>query len=151
MQYPMILLIFVEKYVNINQSVKVWFCNMLLCNRLKQFRKYNNLDCKLLADALGITEEEYKDFESNKATPTIDIIKTLCVLYKVTLDEFYGNTPRLSLHSEKNNIVFDDVDENILKMSDLSWEEAQLILCYRKKSGDDKEAIIKRVLETENE
>ncbi len=146
MQYPIILLIFVEKYVSINQRVKVWFFDML-CNRLKQFRKYNNLDCKVLADILGITEEEYKNFESNKATPTIDIIKTLCVLYKVTLDEFYGNTPRLSLHSEENNIVFDDVDENILKMSDLSWEEAQLILYYRTKSGDDKETIIKKILE----
>ena len=142
----MILLIFVENCVSINLRVKVWFCEML-CNRMKQFREYNNLDYKLLADVLGITEEEYMDFESNKATPTIDIIKTLSAFYKVTIDEFYGYTPRLTLHNTENEIVFDDVSENILKMADLSWEEAQLILYYRTKSGDKKEEIIKKILE----
>ena len=118
----------------------------MLCNRLRQFREYNNLDCKLLADVLGITEEEYKDFESNKTAPTIDIIETLAVFYKVTIDEFYGNTPRFALHSEENSIVFDEVDKNTLKMADLSWDEARLILYYRKHKGD-KDEIIKKILE----
>ena len=143
------MLIFVEKYVKIIQRAKVWFSNMLLCSRLKQFRKYNNLDSKLLAEILGITEEEYKDLEANKATPTIDMIETLAFVYKVTVDEFYGSAPRLSLHNEENEMVFDDVEESILKMSDLSWEEARLILYYRTKSGDEKEAIVKMVLENE--
>ncbi len=143
----MILLIFVEMYVKITQRAKVWFDDMLLCNRLKQFRKYNKLDCKLLAEILGISEEEYKDLEANKATPTIDMIQTLSMLYKVTIDEFYGNAPRLSLHSEENNMIFDDVDETTLKMADLSWEEAQLILYYRTKNGEEKEELIKMLLE----
>lgn len=120
---------------------------MLLCHRMKQFREYNNLDCKMLAEVLGITENEYKDFESNKVTPTIDIITTLAKLYKVTVDEFYGNTPRLSLHSQEHDMLFDDVSENTLKMSDLSWEEAQLILYYRAHKDDDDDEIIKKLLE----
>ncbi len=120
---------------------------MLLCHRMKQFREYNNLDCKILAEVLGITENEYKDFESNKVTPTIDIITTLAKLYKVTVDEFYGNTPRLSLHSQEHDMLFDDVSENTLKMSDLSWEEAQLILYYRAHKDDDDDEIIKKILE----
>ena len=120
---------------------------MLLCHRMKQFREYNNLDCKMLAEVLGITENEYKDFESNKVTPTIDIITALAKLYKVTVDEFYGNTPRLSLHSQEHDMLFDDVSENILKMSDLSWEEAQLILYYRAHKDDDDDEIIKKLLE----
>lgn len=119
----------------------------MLCNRMKQFREYNKLDCKLIADLLGITENEYKAFESNKAIPTIDIITQLSVFYKVTIDEFYGYTPRLTLHSSENDLVFDDVSENILKMSDLSWDEAQLILYYRAHKGDDNDEIIKRILE----
>ena len=119
----------------------------MLCNRMKQFREYNKLDCKLIADLLGITENEYKAFESNKAIPTIDIITKLSVFYKVTIDEFYGYTPRLTLHSSENDLVFDDVSENILKMSDLSWDEAQLILYYRAHKGDDNDEIIKRILE----
>ncbi len=118
----------------------------MLCNRLKQFREYNKLDCKLLAEVLGISENEYTDFENNKATPTIDIITRLAAFYKVTVDEFYGYTPRLSIHSKEEEILFDDVSENILKMSDLSWDEARLILYYRThNSGDDE--IIKKILE----
>lgn len=143
----MILLIFVEMYVKITQRAKVWFDDMLLCNRLKQFRKYNKLDCKLLAEILGISEEEYNDLEANKATPTIDMIQTLSMLYKVTVEEFYGSTPRLSLHSEENDMTFEDVDENTLKMADLSWDEAQLILYYRTKNGKEKEDLVKKILE----
>lgn len=119
----------------------------MLCNRMKQFREYNKLDCKLVAEVLGISENEYKDFENNKASPTIDIITTLAKFYKVTVDEFYGYTPRLSLHSEENEIQFDDVSENILKMSDLSWDEAQIILYYRAHKNDDDDEIIKKILE----
>lgn len=119
----------------------------MLCNRMKQFREYNKLDCKLVAEVLGISEKEYKDFENNKALPTIDIITTLSKFYKVTIDEFYGYTPRLSLHSEENEIQFDDVSENILKMSDLSWDEAQIILYYRAHKNDDDDEIIKKILE----
>ena len=118
----------------------------MLCNRMKQFREYNKLDCKLVAEVLGISENEYKNFENNKALPTIDIITTLSKFYKVTIDEFYGYTPRLSLHSEENEIQFDDVSENILKMSDLSWDEAQIILYYRAHKNDDDDEIIKKIL-----
>ena len=121
----------------------------MLCNRMKQFREYNKLDYNLVAEVLGITEQEYKDFESNKKMPTIDIITNLAALYKVTVDEFYGYTPRLSLHSEENDIIFDDVGENLLKMSDLSWDEAQLILYYRAHKDEDDE-IIKKILEKED-
>lgn len=119
----------------------------MLCNRMKQFREYNKLDCKLVAEVLGISENEYKDFENNKALPTIDIITTLSKFYKVTVDEFYGYTPRLSLHSEEIEIQFDDVSESILKMSDLSWDEAQIILYYRAHKNDDDDEIIKKILE----
>ena len=119
----------------------------MLCNRMKQFRQYNKLDCKLVAEVLGISENEYKDFENNKALPTIDIITTLSKFYKVTVDEFYGYTPRLSLHSQENEIQFDDVSENILKMSDLSWDEAQIILYYRAHKNDNDDEIIKKILE----
>lgn len=123
----------------------------MLCNRMKQFREYNNLDCKLIAEVLGIDEQEYKDFESNKSQPSIDIITTLSKFYKVTVDEFYGYTPRLTLHSKENEMHFDDVSENILKMSDLSWDEAQLILYYRTHKEDDNDEIIKKILQKENE
>ena len=122
---------------------------MLLCHRIKQFREYNNLDCKMLAEVLGISEDEYRDYESNKSTPTIDTIEKLAKLYKVSVNEFRGNVPLLTLHSKENDMLFDDVSENILKMSDLSWDEAQLILYYRAHKNDDDDEIIKKILEKE--
>ena len=102
----------------------------------------------MVAEVLGITESEYKDFESNKTIPTIDIITELSAFYKVTVDEFYGYTPRLTLHSEDKDFLFDDVSENTLKMSDLSWDEARIILYYRAHKDEDDE-IIKKILEKE--
>ena len=118
----------------------------MLCHRIKQFREYNNLDCKIIADVLGITEDEYKAFETNEANPSIDIIKALARLYKVTVDEFYGYTPRLSLHSKDDEILFDDVSPSTLKMSDLSWDESQLILYYRAHKDDENDEIIRKIL-----
>ena len=121
----------------------------MLCNRLKQFREYNKLDCALVAEVLGISEAHYKDFENNKTSPTIDIINALASFYKVTIDEFYGYTPRLSLHSKESEPHFDDVSESVLKMSDLSWDEARLILYYRAHKDANKDEIIKKILENE--
>ena len=118
----------------------------MLCNRMKQFREYNKLDYKLVAEVLGISESEYRDFENNKTAPTIDIITELSKLYKVTVDEFYGYTPRLAIASEEKDIQFDDVDEATLKMSDLSWDEAKIILYYRAHKEDSNDEIIKKIL-----
>lgn len=107
----------------------------MLCNRIKQFREYHNIDRKLMANMLGIDLQLYKDFESGKEIPDIDIITQLAEYYKVTVREFYGYTPPLMLQSNAEPIIFDDdedsVSEKVLKMSDLSWDEQQLILYYR--------------------
>lgn len=103
----------------------------------------------MLAEVLGITEDEYKDYESNKTIPTIDITTQLAKIYKVSVDEFYGNVPRLTLHSNEHDMLFDDVSESLLKMGELSWDETQLILYYRLHKDDNKDEIIKKILEKE--
>lgn len=121
----------------------------MLCNRLRQFREYNEIEADKLAQILKISPELYKAFESGREKPTIDIIEKLTLIYKVSLDEFYGYTPRLEICDKNANIYFDDdmVDEKILKLSALSWEETQLILYFR--TLDDpqkKEDLIKDIL-----
>lgn len=116
----------------------------MLCNRIQQFREYNKLQKTQLAEILGIDAEVYDDFEKGTQVPSIDIIEKLARCYKVTVDEFYGYTPRLTLHSKNDDVFFDDAaNESILKMSDLSWDEAKLILLYRNSSNKDQ--IIKMV------
>ncbi len=116
----------------------------MLCNRIKQFREYNGLDVKILADILEIDVAEYEAYEKGTSTPTIDIISKLAECYKVTVNEFYGYTPYLTLHTKDIEDWDDKVDEKILKMSDLSWDEAQLILHYR--NLDDKDEIINQII-----
>lgn len=119
----------------------------MLCNRIKQFREYNKLTAEQVANVIGTDVNTYNDFEKGEAIPTIDVIEALAKSYKVTIDEFYGYTPRLTLHN--NNIdVSDDIPESILKMSDLSWDEAQLILYYRQL--ENKEEMLKSFIENDN-
>lgn len=120
----------------------------MLCHRMKQFREYNGLEKWMVAEILNITPEKYDELEGGKEEPTIDIIQDLARCYRVTVDEFYGYTPRLTLNSDKESFGDSDdkVDDSLLKMSNLTWEEMQLILYYRKKGSDD--SIIRTILET---
>ena len=119
----------------------------MLCNRIRQFREYNKLDVAQLAEILEIDINLYNDYESGRTIPSIDIVENLARCYKVTVDEFYGYTPRLTLNSDKESFGDSDdkVDDSLLKMSNLTWEEMQLILYYRKKGSDD--SIIRTILE----
>lgn len=119
----------------------------MIHHRMKQFREYNGLEKWMIAELLDISADEYELLENGKNEPTIDLIQDLARCYKVTVDEFYGYTPRVTLHS--NDDKFDDLDDGVpsslLKMSDLSWEESQIILYYRKYGSDDE--VIKSILE----
>lgn len=119
----------------------------MLGNRLKQFREYNKISCEILAKLLGITEADYISFENDTSSPTILQIERLAFFYNITVDEFYGFTPRLTLNSQQERPETDDndkVDESILKLSQLSWDEIQVLLHYR--NSDNKEEIIKNII-----
>lgn len=123
----------------------------MLSNRIKQFREYNKISCEILAKLLGITENDYINFENGITSPSIVQIERLAFFYNVTVDEFYGFTPRLTLNSQPERPVIDDdaVDQTILKLSDLSWDEIQVLLHYR--NSDNKEDIIKQILQENNQ
>ncbi len=111
---------------------------------MKQFREYNGLSKENLATILKIETSVYENYENGKETPTIDIIEKLAKCYKVTVDEFYGYSPRLTVYDKSSEPVEDNVDEKLLKMSDLSWEEAQIIMYFR--SIDEKDDIISEII-----
>lgn len=118
----------------------------MLGNRLKQFREYNKISREILAKLLGITEADYINFENDTTSPTYLQIERLAFFYNVTVDEFYGFTPRLTLNSQPERPETDDdiIDESILKLSQLSWDEIQVLLHYR--NSDNKEEIIKNII-----
>ncbi len=121
----------------------------MICNRLRQFREYHKIEKALLTSFLEIDEKTYNNFESGKEIPDIDVISRLANFYKVTVDEFYGYTPRLKVHDSSSERRFfdeeeDTVSEELLKMGNLSWDEVQLVLYYREHG--DKDKIIQEVV-----
>lgn len=104
-------------------------------NRIVQFRTYNDFCEEQVAKAIGVSLEIYKKYESGELTPTIDIVEKLADCYKVTVNEFYGFVPRLTLHSNEvddDDTLTPDVPEELLEMTKLSWDEKELIIFYRR-------------------
>ncbi len=119
----------------------------MLGSKLKQFREYNKISYEILAKLLGITEKDYINFENDTASPTYPQLERLAFFYNITVDELYGLTPRLTLNSQQERPELDDddkVNESILKLSQLSWDEIQVLLHYR--SSDNKEEIIRNII-----
>ncbi len=124
----------------------------MISTRIKQFREYNDFTPENIAKVIGINVEKYLNYEKGTENPTIDIIMKLADCYRVTADEFYGYTPRLELYqSEENPDVVknsdEDVPEEILKLSKLTWDEQQLILYYRRCNCEKREELMRAVLE----
>lgn len=120
----------------------------MIKNRLVNFRVYNKCTPEQLAKVLGITVDEYNDYENGRVKPTIDIIVALATFYKTTVDEFYGYSPKLLLHRPDYDDYFnEDVEDDVLRLSELSWEEKEMIYHYRKQA--DKEEFYKKMISTE--
>ena len=119
----------------------------MLNNRIIQFRTYNKIEPETIAKTLNISTEEYLKYEDGSVTPDIATITELAIIYKVTIAEFYGNTPRLVLNNpDDENIFFKNNDElEVLKFSELSIDEKEMILAYR--TSENKEQIYKMILD----
>lgn len=117
----------------------------MLNNRIVQFRTYNKIEPETIAKTLNISTEEYLKYEEGSVIPDIGVITELAKIYKVTIAEFYGNTPRLILHdSEKENFSQKTNDElEIFKFSELSIDEKEMILAYR--TSNNKEELFRLI------
>jgi transcriptional regulator with XRE-family HTH domain len=103
----------------------------MLSDRILHFRLYNEIEPQAIANALKISTDEYLKYEAGEAIPDIMIITDLAKIYKVTVPEFYGNNPRLSVQTETPHDVVIDDDDKVLKFSELSFDEKELIMAYR--------------------
>lgn len=119
----------------------------MLNNRIIQFRAYNKIEPETIAKTLNITTEEYLKYEDGSVMPDIATITELAKIYKVTINEFYGNTPRLVLRdNDAENIYYKKSDElEVLKFAELSIDEKELILAYR--TSENKEQLFKMITE----
>lgn len=124
----------------------------MISTRMKLFRDYNGFSSENIANAIGIDTEQYLKYESGNESPTIDIIIKLAECYRVTVDEFYGYTPRLEVYQGNQDAAkgLEDRDEalnELLKFTDLTWDEKQLVLYYRRCNCNKREEIMKAILD----
>ena len=57
------------------------------CENLKNARKDCGLTQKQVADKLGVVESCYANWEQGRTEPNIDMLRNLCNILKISLDE----------------------------------------------------------------
>lgn len=57
------------------------------CENLKTVRKDCNLTQKQVAQNLGVVESCYANWEQGRTEPNIEMLRRLCLLFDITLDE----------------------------------------------------------------
>ena len=57
------------------------------CKNLKNIRKECCLTQKQVAIALGVVESCYANWEQGRTEPNIDMLRKLCNLFKISVDE----------------------------------------------------------------
>lgn len=119
----------------------------MLNQRIIQFRTYNKIEPETIAKTLNISTEEYLKLEDGSVIPDISTITELAKIYKVTINEFYGATPRLVLHdNDTGDLHFKkNVELEFLKFAELSIDEKEIILAYR--TAENKEQLFKMITE----
>ena len=110
--------------------------NELLFKNLKSLRKSHKLTQEDVAGLIGKDRSLIAKYESGKAVPPLNILKSFAKLYNVSVDSLCGESPgsgeSLVLADEKN-----DSGKNQISFSDLTEAEKELILKLRL-SDDDK-------------
>lgn len=59
----------------------------MIGDKIKELRKLNDITQQDLANKLGISFQALSNYENNRRTPNIELIKKLCVLFNCTADE----------------------------------------------------------------
>lgn len=73
--------------------------------RIKQLREENGLSQLMLANQLGITEEDINKFENDDTMPSAEILVKISSLYNMSVDELLGNSRKTELPIAKAQIV----------------------------------------------
>lgn len=82
--------------------------------RLKTYREKYGYSQNQLAEKLHVSRQAISKWETDKARPDLEILKTLSALYDISIDEILGNTKSdAKQESEKNsNTIQDDTVPN---------------------------------------
>ncbi len=90
--------------------------------KLRELRKKKKWTQKRLGELLDISEASISKYESNIASPSIDILRAYAVLFNISMDELLGNDieKRVSLKG-----LNDEQEEIIKKLVDVFRESKE--------------------------
>ena len=57
------------------------------CNNLKEYRKASMLTQKQVAQTLNVVESCYANWEQGRTEPNIEMLRKLCLIFNVTIDD----------------------------------------------------------------
>ena len=97
-------------------------------NRLKELRESKNMTQVRLSIELGVSQETISGYEIGKATPPADMLIKLADVLDTSVDYILGRT---------DNRYF-----NKLNKSDLSEQELEVLLNFRKLPKNKKERVL---------
>lgn len=64
----------------------------MIGNNLKKIRESKNMSQEYVAKALNISRQSISKWENDRVCPDINNLKSLSMLYKVSIDELVGNS-----------------------------------------------------------
>ena len=97
--------------------------------RLKALRKKRGLSQKAVADRLGVDRAAISAYERNIATPRIDVLENLALLYRTSVDYILGMEHRAALY-------IDDLSES--QQETVLWGDRIFEKCgIRRDEGGD--------------
>ena len=80
---------------------------MKLGERFKSYRLRQRLSQKEAAELMGIKAYQLANYETNRSEPSIDVLKAMSVVYKVSIDSLVNNI-RLSGRTPAQQKVFEE-------------------------------------------
>lgn len=105
--------------------------------QLKLIRKQNKLTQQQLADVLHISRSAYCSYETGRRTPDVETLVKLSEFYNIPVGTIVGSSEPLSLFDSQDY----ENDEDPRYLSQLTKEEAQLIVSFRTASAEAKSEI----------
>ena len=90
--------------------------NLKLNDTISFYRKKQGLTQEELAGKLGVTNQSVSKWESAQCCPDISLIPKLADIFEISIDELFGNEPRMSVTKGVNDTKKDAVFSEAMKI-----------------------------------
>lgn len=94
---------------------------MDLGKRFKRYREKQGLTQNQAAELIGINNYQIGNYETNRSEPSIEILKKMSEVYKVSIDTLVGNFNRTSNETslrDNHDLDIDEMTDMLQQISD---------------------------------